>query len=76
MWKGGVRDVAIFDSALSDDDVKALVAQGTPTNAQDVDTAAKALSIPDADDVRGNVTLPTVGSNGTSVAWSSSNAQV
>ncbi|MEX8034470.1 alpha-L-arabinofuranosidase C-terminal domain-containing protein [Microbacterium sp. 20-116] len=75
-WKGGVRDVAIFDSALSDDDVKALVAQGTPTNAQDVDTAAKALSIPDADDVRGNVTLPTVGSNGTSVAWSSSNAQV
>ncbi|WP_150955352.1 alpha-L-arabinofuranosidase C-terminal domain-containing protein [Microbacterium testaceum] len=75
-WAGGVRDVAIFDSALGDDDVKALVAQGTPTNEQDVATAAKALSIPDADDVRGNVTLPTTGSNGTTVSWTSSNAQV
>lgn len=76
VWKGGVRDVAIFDSALTDAEVKALVAQGTPTNEHDVDAAAKALSIPDADDVRGNVTLPATGANGTSVAWSSSNAQV
>lgn len=76
VWKGGVRDVAVFDSALSDDDVKALVAQGTPTNQQDVDTAAQALSIPDADDVRGNVTLPATGTNGTTVSWSSSNVQV
>lgn len=76
VWKGGVRDVAIFDSALSDDDVKALVAQGTPTNQQDVDAAAKALSIPDADDVRGNVTLPTTGSNGTTVTWASSDDTV
>ncbi|MGL1190087.1 immunoglobulin-like domain-containing protein, partial [Vibrio parahaemolyticus] len=76
IWKGGVRDVAIYDSALTDDEVKALVAEGTPSNQQDVDAAAAALAIPGADDVRGNVTLPTAGQNGTTVAWSSSDAAV
>lgn len=76
IWKGGVRDVAIFDSALTDDDVKALVDAGTPSNQEDVDAAAAALAIPGADDVRGNVTLPTTGRGGTAVAWESSDAAV
>ncbi|WP_292899077.1 alpha-L-arabinofuranosidase C-terminal domain-containing protein [Microbacterium sp.] len=76
VWKGGVRDVAIYDTALTDDDVKALVAQGTPSNQEDVDAAAAALAIPGADDVRGNVTLPTSGSNGTMVSWTSSDPSV
>ena len=76
IWKGGVRDVAIYDSALTDDDVKALVAEGTPSNQQDVDAAAAALAIPGADDVRGNVSLPTAGANGTTVAWASSDPSV
>ncbi|MFB3978672.1 alpha-L-arabinofuranosidase C-terminal domain-containing protein [Microbacterium proteolyticum] len=75
-WKGGVRDVAIYDIALTDDDVKALVAEGTPSNQEDVDAAAAALAVPGADDVRGNVTLPTSGQNGTTVAWASSDAAV
>lgn len=75
-WKGGVREVAIFDSALTDDAVTALVAQGTPSNQEDVDAAAAALAIPGADDVRGNVTLPTSGSNGTTVSWTSSDPSV
>ncbi len=51
LWKGGVRDVAIYDSrAPTDDEVKALVAEGTPSNQQDVDAAAAALAIPGADD--------------------------
>ncbi|MEV7039686.1 family 43 glycosylhydrolase [Amycolatopsis sp. NPDC051061] len=34
--------------------------------------AASALSVPGIDDVRGNLTLPTAGAGGTSVAWTSS----
>jgi len=75
-WAGGVRDVAIFDTALTDDDVKALVAEGTPSNQDDVDAATAALSIPGADDVRGNVTLPIEGANGTTVSWTSSDPAV
>ncbi|CAH0229277.1 L-cystine-binding protein FliY [Microbacterium sp. Bi128] len=56
VWKGGVRDVAIFDTALTDDDVKALVAQGTPSNPEDVDAAAAAL-VPEAIKKDGKLTV-------------------
>ncbi|TQE26878.1 hydrolase [Streptomyces ipomoeae] len=38
--------------------------------------AAEALSVHNLDDVRGNLTLPTDGTYGTKVAWSSANADV
>lgn len=76
VWKGGVRDVAIYDGALTDDDVKALVAEGAPSSQEEVDAAAAALDIPGADDVRGNVTLPTTGANGTTVSWASADESI
>ncbi|MCP2245910.1 family 43 glycosylhydrolase [Lentzea aerocolonigenes] len=38
--------------------------------------AANALSVPNLDEVRGNLTLPTAGENGTTVTWTSSNRKV
>lgn len=35
-----------------------------------------ALSIPDMDNIRGNITLPTVGENGSTITWASSNEAV
>ena len=39
-------------------------------------TAAKALSVPNIDDVRGNLTLPATGDGGAAVTWTSSNRAV
>jgi beta-xylosidase len=38
--------------------------------------AANALSVPNIDDVRGNLTLPTTGENDTTITWSSSDRKV
>lgn len=38
--------------------------------------AFQAMAIPNADDIRGNITLPAEGSNGSVIEWSSSNASV
>ncbi|KOV61383.1 hydrolase [Streptomyces sp. NRRL WC-3618] len=38
--------------------------------------AADALTVPNIDDVRGNITLPSTGAYGTAVAWSSANPDV
>src|SRR5436305_7749891 len=40
--------------------------------ASPVRAAASTLSVPDLDDVRGNLTLPTGGAGGTTVSWTSS----
>jgi hypothetical protein len=47
-----------------------------PTDAEKVAAAAEALVVWDADDVRGNITLPTTGLYGTRVAWKSSDIHV
>jgi beta-xylosidase len=39
-------------------------------------SAASTLSVPNIDDVRGNLTLPTTGPNGSTVTWTSSNRAV
>ena len=41
-----------------------------------VDMDAKALTIPNADDIRGNITLPSTGANGSKISWKSSNEAV
>jgi len=69
--------------------VAALVPLGTTTagagaaprpdaesSSDSVRAAASTLSVPDLDDVRGNLTLPTSGSDGTTVAWTSSAPKV
>lgn len=41
-----------------------------------VRSAADTLSVPNIEDVRGNLTLPTTGANGTTIAWTSSHPKV
>ncbi|GGN07598.1 beta-xylosidase [Lentzea pudingi] len=49
----------------------------TPAAAEPmVRTAANALAVPNLDDVRGHLTLPTTGENGTTVTWRSANSKV
>src|SRR5688572_13312926 len=49
-----------------------------PANAAEsvVKSAAEALSVPNIDDVRGHLTLPTTGTGDTTVTWTSSNRSV
>ena len=51
------------------------VLQDTTDRAK-VDAALAAVSIPDADAVRGNLTLPTTGARGVTLAWSSKDPEV
>jgi beta-xylosidase len=49
----------------------------TPAAAEPlVRTAANALEVPNIDDVRGHLTLPTTGKNDTTITWKSSNGKV
>ena len=66
--KGKVRNFRLYNRALSAEEV-ALIALTDQTTA---DSAAAALSVVHADDVRGNLTLPTTGEGGTAVTWTSS----
>src|SRR6476620_3725425 len=51
------------------------VLQDTTDQAK-VDAALAAVSLPDADAVRGNLTLPTTGARGVTLAWSSKDPEV
>lgn len=50
--------------------------EGRVTDEEAVEAAAAALAIPNVDDVRGNITLPTSGEGETAVAWASSDPGV
>ncbi|SME93136.1 Beta-xylosidase [Cellulosimicrobium cellulans J34] len=54
-------------------DVTVLPGDGDQAKA---DAAAAALDVPNLDDVRGNLTLPTTGLHGASVSWASSSATI
>ncbi|MFB2555418.1 family 43 glycosylhydrolase [Herbiconiux liangxiaofengii] len=64
---GSVRDFQIFDTALAADEVAAL----QPTDDLRASRDAAALSLGDLSAVQSNLTLPTTGTNGAAVAWSS-----
>lgn len=49
---------------------------GSATAAELVKLDADELSIPNADDIRGNITLPATGANGSKITWTSSNEAV
>ncbi|TDB80755.1 hypothetical protein E1182_07595 [Micromonospora sp. KC721] len=73
LFKGKMRDFRVYNRALSAAEV-AQVAQSA--DQQTADAAAAALVVRNINDVRGNLTLPTTGADGTTVSWSSSNPQV
>ncbi|MFM9599115.1 family 43 glycosylhydrolase [Streptomyces turgidiscabies] len=64
--KGPVSDTKTFDVTVP----------ATFDDATATQQAADALTVPDIDDVRGNITLPSTGAYGTAVAWSSANPDV
>ncbi|WP_169747658.1 alpha-L-arabinofuranosidase C-terminal domain-containing protein [Demequina iriomotensis] len=74
-YAGGVRDVAIYTEALSESQVSELY-RGDLTDEEAVAADLAALTIPNLDDVRGNITLPTAGVNGSAIAWETSDAAV
>ncbi len=71
-YRGGFRDLAVYSAVLTDADIQSLYAEGGATDEQAVQLDAAAITIPHIDDVRGNITLPTVGENGSTITWSTS----
>ncbi|MXG91415.1 immunoglobulin-like domain-containing protein [Nocardioides flavescens] len=68
-FEGRMRDVSIWSTALTEQQV----AQGSCFGAAD---AASAVVVPNADDVRGNITLPAEGPFGSTLTWASSDPAV
>ncbi|WP_200935428.1 family 43 glycosylhydrolase [Aeromicrobium sp. Root344] len=64
LTRGTASDTKTFQATV-------LPAEG---DQQKADADAAAISIPDVDDVRGNITLPTSGSHGSAIAWASDDA--
>lgn len=66
LTRGSATDTKTFEATV-------LPAEGDQEKA---DADAAAISIPDIDDVRGNITLPTSGSHGSTIEWASNNDAV
>ena len=69
---GSLRDVRIYDSALTATEVAGLA----PTDATRVQRDAASLSLGNTSAVTANLTLPATAANGSGVTWASSNAAV
>ena len=78
-FEGGIRGVSFIGSVLSQRQIAEKYEKEelfyAKTDEEIVKEAAASLSIPNADDIRGNITLPDI-YNGASVAWTSSNEDV
>jgi hypothetical protein len=73
-FTGQLDNLKIYGSARSAQQIKD---DYVSSQAQLADADANALTIPDKDDVRGSITLPTQGSvNGSAITWKSSNPAV
>lgn len=64
--RGTASDTKTFEATV-------LPAEG---DQQKADADAAAISVPDLDDVRGNITLPTSGTHGSTIAWASDDTAV
>lgn len=76
--KGKIRNFRIYDRALSPSEVSdiTLLEPELPADTELAEAAAAAISIVHADDVRGNLTLPTNGTGGATFTWASDDAAV
>lgn len=80
---GSVRNFRLYDTVLSDNEIAAIHRPGTsqPTQpggqkpADRVAAALTAINIPNSDNVRGNLNLPTT-SNGLAIQWETSDSSV
>ncbi|MEV0898283.1 family 43 glycosylhydrolase [Actinoplanes sp. NPDC049802] len=71
--KGNLRDVRVYDRALSAAEVKTLAA---PANAEAVAGDVAALDLGDTSGVTADLTLPATAPNGSKVTWSSDDSGV
>ncbi|MDQ1123550.1 family 43 glycosylhydrolase [Microbacterium trichothecenolyticum] len=69
---GSVRDFRVYNAALSASEVAALV----PTDATRLQRDVAALSLGDLSAVTADLALPATGVNGSTIGWSTSNANV
>lgn len=77
-FRGYFDNVKVYNWAMTDADVKSFTDQDAAERASamsDVNRVADSLTIPNADNIKGNITLPTE-KNGVSITWQSSNEEV
>ncbi|GGP77422.1 immunoglobulin-like domain-containing protein [Saccharothrix coeruleofusca] len=72
-FKGDLRDFRLYSRVLSASEVREL---GVVPDAERARRDADALVVWDADDIRGNITLPAAGPHGTQVTWRSNKPSV
>lgn len=71
--KGGLRDIRVYDRALSGDEVNTLA---TPVNETAVAADAQSLDLGDTSALTANLSLPATAANGSKLTWSSSDPSV
>ncbi|GIE85252.1 family 43 glycosylhydrolase [Actinoplanes regularis] len=71
--KGGMRDLRVYDRALSADEVNTLA---TPVNETAVTADERALDLGDTTALTADLTLPATGANGSKLSWATSDAAV
>ncbi|WP_299090228.1 family 43 glycosylhydrolase [uncultured Metabacillus sp.] len=65
-FTGKLADFKVYNYTLSAEEVKK---NATLTDEEIVETAKANLEIPNADDIRGNITLPTTSDKGAAITW-------
>ncbi|OMF38848.1 hypothetical protein BK133_01215 [Paenibacillus sp. FSL H8-0548] len=77
-FKGSYDNVRVYNRALTDTQISQVYNQPVtvPGDAEKVDRAIAELKIQNANDVRGNLTLPTSSPEGASIAWSTNRPDV
>ncbi len=65
-FSGKLADFKVYNYTLSAEEVKQNV---TLTDEEIVELAEARLAVPNADDIRGNITLPTTSSKGATITW-------
>ncbi|BBF42300.1 alpha-L-arabinofuranosidase II precursor [Lachnospiraceae bacterium KM106-2] len=81
-YKGGVRDVAVYDNALTQADIYSLYYQTLSADNKDeiiqkaIDGDEKSLNLGDISQIKKDLTLPSMGENGSKITWKSSNPDV
>lgn len=68
-FKGAMRDVRVYDRALSEAEIAARLAEKAQA-------AVDAVQVTDAEGVRGNLALPTTGAHDSTLTWESSRPDV
>ncbi len=75
-FTGKLKDFKVYNYALTAEEIKGKTYTGGLSDAETIALAKEALIIPNADDIRGNITLPTTSEEGAIITWHSSDESV